>query len=208
MTENEKIIIEHHKRLFYRLWERLDNITCADICLEWLENYTDFFTAPASTKYHGSRPGGLLIHSIAVCQTLMELLTIYGKDAGIEQESAILVALLHDVCKCNYYKETTKRQKNADGKWEDVRGYTVEDDLPMGHGEKSLYLILQTGLELTNEEAAAIRWHMGAYQDQDKLGTMSKAFDQYPLALFLHIADMIASHFIEKEAADIAPKRI
>ena len=167
--------------------------------LAWLES-TDFFVAPASTRFHGAYPGGLAEHSAAVCQALMALrdeLEPAAKDAREERAaacSAVLVALVHDICKADYYKESTRRQKNPEGKWEDVRSYTVrEDALPLGHGEKSLYLAAKF-FDLTDEEAAAIRWHMGAYCDHDRYREMGQAYDRYPLALLVHGADMIATH--------------
>lgn len=166
--------------------------------LAWLEESSDFFEAPASTRFHGAKPGGLARHSIDVYYNLRRLVKTYTR-GEISEDSVALVALLHDVCKVDFYKPTTKRQKGQDGVWRDVPGYIVEDKLPMGHGEKSLYLLLQHGLELTDEEAAAIRWHMGPYADKDQINTMSAAFDRYPLALFLHMADMITAHYTENE---------
>jgi len=169
-------------------------------CLNWLLNETDYLTAPASTKYHGAFPGGLLVHSVNVCEELLTLLRAHRYcGRSVHPNSAILVALLHDVCKCNYYQTATGRRKDAAGKWQDVTTYTISDTLPMGHGEKSLYMLMRTGLQLSDAEAAAIRWHMGAYQEQEKLNTMGQAFDRYPLALFLHMADMVAAHYIETE---------
>lgn len=155
-----------------------------DSLMDWLYTETDFFAAPASRKYHGAYPGGLLQHSLNVYRELACLLDRHGYTGNYY--SAAIAALLHDVCKCNFYKQTDN-------------GYTIEDALPMGHGEKSLYLVMKTGLELTEEEAAAIRWHMGAYGDPDKLQTLGQAYDKYPLALFLHLADMTAAHYIELE---------
>lgn len=197
MTTDEKARIEQNKIFFLKFWQEIEDRNGADLCLQWLQNETDFFTAPASSKYHGAHPGGLLAHSVIVCEELLALLEAMEVDE-VDRGSAILVALLHDVCKANHYKETTLRRKNATtGKWEDQRGYIVDDQLPLGHGEKSLYMLLQSGLMLTDEEAAAIRWHMGAYRDHDELGTMGRAFDRWPLALFLHTADMVAAHYIE-----------
>lgn len=200
MTNDEKTRCDQNKVFFLRYWAELDGRNGADLCLNWLETETDFFTAPASTKYHGAHPGGLVAHSVNVCEELLTMLDAHDVK-GVERESAILVALLHDVCKVNHYKQAITRRKNPDsGKWEDVRGYIVDDQLPLGHGEKSLYMLLQSGLMLTDEEAAAIRWHMGAYRDQAETGTMGKAFDRWPLALFLHLADMVAAHYVEVEA--------
>lgn len=185
MEKTDVARCELNKQLFMNYWREIAHRPGADRCLAWLENETDYFTAPASRLHHGAHPGGLLVHSLNVCEELLHLLPIYcGKD--MNRESAILVALLHDVCKCNFYKKG------------DIF-YTIEDTLPLGHGEKSMYMLQRAGLELTTEEAAAIRWHMGAYGDPDKLQTLGQAFDQWPLALFLHMADMIAAHYIERE---------
>lgn len=198
MTEKEIIYCEQNKQFFLGFWDEVDQRPGTDNVLRWLENETDFFTAPASTKYHGNNPGGLVAHSLNVCGALLDLLNVCGVRSEY-RESAILVALLHDVCKCNYYKETTKRKQDAAGKWSDERVYYADDNLPMGHGEKSLFLLMRCGLELTDEEAAAIRWHMGAYADRGQTATLGRAFDRYPLALFLHLADMIAAHYMEVE---------
>lgn len=200
MTDQEMDeMLEHNKKYFLHYWAEIADRPGADSCLDWLWNETDFFTAPASTKYHGAHPGGLLVHSINVCEELLTMLDAHDVK-GVERQSAILVALLHDVCKCNYYQEAPRRQRNPKtGKWEDVRGYITADTLPLGHGEKSAIMLMRTGLFLSEEELAAIRWHMGAYHDQDRLNTMGQAFDRWPLALFLHLADMVAAHYIEVE---------
>ncbi len=181
-------------------WRGLfDQFVCtrpgAGTMLAWLEN-TDFFVAPASTRYHGSHPGGLVEHSVNAAEALVDLIEAF--DADIPIQSAVLVALLHDVCKAEYYHETTRRAKDADGKWQDVRAYSVRQDrLPLGHGEKSLYIV-RSCMDLTDEEACAIRWHMGAYCDQQQYGEMGMAMERYPLALLLHEADMIATHMWDK----------
>ena len=166
----------------------------ADTMMSWLES-TDFFVAPASTRFHGDYPGGLAAHSVAVTEALVDLIGAFDDDTdGISIQSAVLVALLHDACKADYYHETTRRAKDAEGKWQDVRAYSVRQDrLPLGHGEKSLYII-RSCMDLTDEEACAIRWHMGAYCDQQQYSEMGVAMDRYPLALLLHEADMIATH--------------
>lgn len=121
--------------------------------LAWLGT-TDFFEAPASTRFHGAYPGGLVEHSLNVYYALLGQYTIreYGG------ESVAVVALLHDVCKTGYYR------RERDGK------YSVKDQLPMGHGEKSVYLVMKF-MDLTDEEALAIRWHMGAYDDAFRGGS-------------------------------------
>lgn len=150
----------------------------ADKLMEWLES-TDFFTAPASTKYHGAYEGGLVKHSLEVYYSLLSK-SLFDRCGP---ESTAIVALLHDVCKADFYEK-----KNTGSGW------TVNDRLPMGHGEKSVYLI-QKHMELTDEEALAIRWHMGAYDDAFRGGSkaLNIAMEQTPLVFALHTADMIAT---------------
>lgn len=176
---------ERFKEIF---WSQITRPGAAAL-MEWLEG-TDFFTAPASTKYHGAHPGGLVEHSLNVYYALLD--GPYARD--VPWETRAICALLHDVCKADFYTESTKRQKNADGVWETVPCYTVNDRLPLGHGEKSVILI-QRYMALTDEEALAIRWHMGAYDDAARGGsrTLSQAMAATPLVLALHTADMMAT---------------
>jgi hypothetical protein len=160
--------------------------------IHWLENETDFFTAPASTKYHLSKESGLLEHSLNVYD---ELVSEYGISDNIS--SLIIVALLHDICKANYYS-ISERNVNKNGKWIKEPYYTVNDQFPLGHGEKSVILI-QRYIDLTDEEIAAIRWHMGAYEPKENYSTLGNVFNKYPLALYLHIADLKATYITEKE---------
>ena len=164
--------------------EGIDNL------INWLENETDFFTAPASTKYHLAKEEGLLEHSLNVYE---ELKKEYGTTP-----STIITALLHDVCKANYYKVSYKNVKNIDGKWEQVPYYITDDEFPIGHGEKSLILI-QRFINLTNQEIYAIRWHMGGFEPKDNYKYLNSAFLKSELALRLHIADLKATYITEKE---------
>lgn len=158
--------------------------------IEWLES-TDFFTAPASTQYHSSYVGGLVTHSLYVAERMQKRL-------GTNHPSAIFVALVHDICKANFYVVSSRNVKNEEtGKWEKQPYYTVEDQLPYGHGDKSVYLLMKYGVELTDEEAMAIRHHMGAYEIKPGDYTLGKAFEKYPLALHLHLSDMEATYFDE-----------
>lgn len=146
----------------------------ADKLLAWLKS-TDFFTAPAGAKHHGAHAGGLAVHSLNVWNRLREITlrdTIDGKailDLTPEtNETVAILALLHDVCKVGVYHTETKRRRNPDtGTWEDYQAYTFRDPFPLGHGEKSLFLITKY-MALTEEEALAIRWHMGAFDDAVK----------------------------------------
>lgn len=169
--------------------------------LGWLLR-SDFFTAPASTKYHSAVKGGLCLHSLLTFYRLRALwIAEYGAESLTEKvmESLAICALLHDICKVDYYTVAYKNVKDeAKDKWNKEPFYTVNDQLPYGHGEKSVY-ILMTYMELTEEEAMAIRWHMGGFDDSANGSVMAQAFRKYPLALLLHIADMQANYFDEEE---------
>ena len=173
----------------------------ADALLDYLKNKSDFFTAPASARFHGSYAGGLCDHSVNVYHCLKDYLErervqeLYGLEYS--EESIALVSLLHDVCKIGCYKQSTRNVKGPDGKWQSVPTFFYEDSLPYGHGEKSVY-ILSGFLRLTREEAMAIRWHMGFSGDEDKR-LVGQALQQYPLAFALSIADMEATYFLEGE---------
>ncbi len=169
--------------------------------LDYLENKSDFFTAPASARFHGACAGGLCQHSVNVFRCLEAYLArervkeVYGVDYPME--SAAIAALLHDVCKVGLYKPGFRNVKDdATGKWERVPSYSYEDKLPYGHGEKSVYII-SGFMRLTRDEAMAIRWHMGFSGPEDDR-MVGQALQQYPLAFALATADMEASYFLEK----------
>lgn len=161
---------------------------------EWIRK-SDFFTAPASTKYHGSHPGGLVEHSLNVYHRLKHLVEhcwprpVEDKPSD---ETIAIVSLLHDLCKVNFYAVEMRNRKNEYGQWEQYPFYVVEDQLPLGHGEKSV-IILQSFMKMTRDEIFAIRFHMGDYTDQNT----NKAFRMFPLALLLHQADEQAANFDE-----------
>lgn len=175
--------------------------------LKWLES-TDFFDAPASTRFHLARPGGLVEHSIHVYERLRTLYNIekYGDLSKItvfpEAETIAICGLLHDICKANFYGVEMRNRKNEQGQWEKYPFYVVEDQLPYGHGEKSVYII-SSFMKLSREESMAIRWHMGGFDDSAKGGSyaMSDAFGKFPLAVLTHIADLQATYLDEKEEA-------
>lgn len=167
--------------------------------LDWILK-TDFFTAPASTKYHGACEGGLLLHSLNVYKTLRERYFEEGKDS---EESFAICALLHDLCKAQFYKVSTRNVKNdVTGQWEKVPYYTVEDAFPYGHGEKSVFLI-ERFMRLKTSEAMAIRWHMGGFDDSARGGSfaISLAYEKYPLAVKLHLADLESTYLKEKNTS-------
>ena len=159
----------------------------------------DFFSAPASTRFHGACDGGLCAHSLNVYRVLHG--TFFTPDEDSEETFAIC-ALLHDLCKANFYKKGTRNVKNeATGQWEKVPSYSVEDMFPYGHGEKSVFLI-ERFMKLKVEEAVAIRWHMGGFDDAVRGGSfaLSGAFEKYPLAVKLHIADLEATYLLEQRS--------
>lgn len=163
-----------------------------------LSNKSDFFEAPASTRYHLSKPGGLLEHSLNVYKCLKDYLErprvkeFYKLTAS--DESIAIVALLHDVCKINVYKKSFRNKKDESGKWIQVPSYEYSDDLPYGHGEKSVYII-SGFMRLTREESFAIRYHMGFSETDNR--NVGEAFAKYPLAFALSTADMEATYFLE-----------
>ena len=173
----------------------------ADKLLDFLENKSDFFTCPASTRYHNAFEGGLLRHSLNVYKCMcayMERQRVreeYGVTAS--DETIAVVALLHDVCKVNFYRTSYRNAKNEKtGQWEKVPYYEIHDTLPYGHGEKSVYMV-SGFMRLSREEAMAIRWHMGFSGLEDK-NQVGRALEMFPLAFALSVADMEASYFLEK----------
>jgi hypothetical protein len=154
--------------------------------LAWLEQ-SDFYTAPASTKYHGNWTGGLLDHSLGVYNELKRLYDVYPEIEATE-ESLILVALFHDLCKVNLYTPEKRFRKDENGNWESYDTWTFNEKLHFGgHGSKSLF-ILQNFIKLTAEEAVAINCHMGSWNCDDTTG-LAAAYTQCPLAWLLHVAD-------------------
>lgn len=155
---------------------------------------TDFFEAPASTRFHGCYEGGLVEHSIKVYEILSD--KIKKSDLEIESDTIKIVALLHDICKLNYYKVEYRNAKNKNGEWEKVPYYTVDDTIPYGHGEKSV-MMLSEFISLTNEEKYAIRWHMGFTEPKELYSTIGMAFKKYPLALLLFESDLESTYFFD-----------
>lgn len=192
--------------------------------ISWLEK-TDFFTAPASTMFHGNYLGGLLEHSMNVahiavmikemldnilsgrkysdCDDYLAKQIINKRDrlSSISRESVLIVSLLHDICKANIYTKE-KRNKKINGKWEEVDVYGVDySQLPLGHGEKSVILLLRLGLELTDDELLAIRWHMSAwdlaFQSAEAKGNINAAKDKCLLLSVLQAADQLSTAVLE-----------
>ncbi len=195
------------KEKFLEIYRKNITRPGADKLLAWLET-TDFFTAPASTRFHLSRPGGLVDHSVHVYERLDNLVTdeegypgsTFGEDFTISDETIAICGLLHDICKANFYTVEMRNRKNEQGQWEKYPFYVVDDQLPYGHSEKSVYII-SGFMKLTREEAMAIRWHMG-FSDTDFKGggfSVGNAFGKFPLAVLTHIADLQATYLDEAE---------
>lgn len=167
---------------------------------EYLEK-SDFFTAPASTRFHGDHEGGLLEHSVSVAKILLSKAEHdplwKEKLADVSRESLTFCGLMHDICK-TYYYTVELRNKKIDGEWQQVPCYTVDDKVPYGHGEKSVMMLYELGVSMSAAERYAVRWHMGPYSGQQDWGTLGLAMEKYPLCLALFEADMEATHICGK----------
>ncbi|MEG1706330.1 MAG: hydrolase [Clostridia bacterium] len=171
----------------------------ADKLFEYLIK-SDFFTTPASAKYHCSHEGGLCEHSINVYKRLLaEVKTEYGEMYynKYSDETIAISGLLHDICKIDYYA-VEQRNVKVNGVWEQKPFYAIKEKLPYGHGEKSVYIV-GGFIRLTREEAIAINWHMGGFDDRVKGGnhSVSEAFAKFPLSVLLHVADLSATYMDE-----------
>ena len=188
----------NNKEKFIEIYNSCITREGADKLLEYIECKTDFFTAPASTRFHGAYEGGLLEHSLNVYDNLCDYLArkrvkdVYGIEYSAE--SIAIAALLHDLCKINFYVESTRNVKE-NGVWKTVPYYTIDDRLPYGHGEKSVY-IASGYMRLTRDEAFAIRYHMG-FSGPEDVNAVSSAFEMFPLAFALNVADSEAAYFVE-----------
>ncbi len=195
--------IEHNKNSILYLLKAVKRDGIEDL-IRYLEE-SDFFTAPASTKYHDSFEGGLVWHTLEVYKKLVKLVDLVGMSDKISKDSLILISLLHDLCKVYTYTKTIKNVKHDENgnwdnskPWKQIEAYAFNDTLPLGHGEKSV-IILQQFIKLTIEEQLAIRWHMmfDSPECADFRGksSASEAMNQYPLVLLLHTADMFSMYF-------------
>ena len=187
-----------YKQRFIDIFESKVTREGAKELLEWICS-TDFFTAPASTKYHCACEHGLVMHSLNVYDVMMEK---HFDEKNDSEESFAICALLHDLCKAKFYKVSTRNVKNeTTGQWEKHPYYVIEDMFPYGHGEKSVFLI-ERFMRLKPSEAMAIRWHMGGF-DESAGFSISAAYDKYPIAVKLHISDIEATYLREKGTSDV-----
>lgn len=180
-----------------------------DYVIEDLEAY-GFFEAPASVRNHYNHPGGLLQHSLSVYDAAVMLREGLIKmrpdlEEKLPMNSVIIASLLHDTCKANIYRLVSRKRKNEIGMWEDVQEYEVNySQLPMGHGEKSVVMLLRSGLDLEDDEILAIRWHMGAWcvdnTQIEQERSYRTAVAQSPLVPLIHSADTISSQLLERDA--------
>ncbi|MDD3113032.1 MAG: HD domain-containing protein [Candidatus Izemoplasmatales bacterium] len=192
-----------NKETFVAIYqEHIHRPGSAELLQYLLSEQCDFFTAPASTRFHLALEGGLVEHSLNVYQALKDYLSrdtvqnVYRLTPSAE--TVAIVGLLHDLCKVNVYQKSFRNVKDKTGKWNQVPSYDYQDNLPYGHGEKSVYII-SGFMRLTREEAFAIRYHMGFSDTEDK-NNVGRAFTLFPLAFALSTADMEATYF--KETSD------
>ena len=190
------------KEKFISIFNEKINREGASDLLRWIAT-TDFFVAPASTKFHGAKESGLVEHSVKV----YEVLRSKYFEPSDDEESFAICALLHDLCKINFYKTSFRNVKNEfSGAWEKVPYYSIEDSFPYGHGEKSVFLI-ERFMRLKPVEAVSIRWHMGGFDDSVKSAgyssPISLAFEKYPLSVKLAISDLESTYLFEKNTSNI-----
>lgn len=178
------------------------NIDYIDDFIKDLE-HSGYFTAPASMKNHLCFEGGLMFHSLNVYDAAMELKKTFSKIRpdvfdDIDDASIVVASLLHDMCKSNLYF----KKRNAQVEFGQAEYGTTYGDLPIGHGEKSVVMLLQMGIPLTDAEVCAIRWHMGAWSvapaDSEQQGNFRAAEKLYPLVTLIQLADTIASKIYER----------
>ena len=192
-----------NKERFIEIYKKNITREGADKLLEYLLSpASDFFAAPASARFHSSYEGGLLDHSLNVYDCLVEYLNSHAaKDTfgfSYSDESIAIVSLLHDLCKVNIYKKGFRNVKDEKGQWQRVDTFEYDDQLPYGHGEKSVYII-SGYMKLTREEAFAIRYHMGYSSEREDPRNVSAAFEMFPLAFAVHVADSEATYYLESD---------
>ena len=186
--------VEKQKQEFLALCRENIHREGLEDLLTWLQK-SDFFTAPASTRYHGAYEGGLCEHSLDVYH--MARKAIAGYELELSEESVAIAALFHDLCKVNFYRRDTRNQK-INGEWQEVPYYTIEEKFCFGgHGSKSVFLVQQF-MKLKTDEAAAINCHMGATPGGDAVRDSGNAFQAFPLAWVTHVADEAATYLLKR----------
>lgn len=197
-----ELLLDQNKEEFLKIYKENIHRPGSDTLLEWLEN-SDFFTAPASTRFHGSYAGGLLEHSLNVYHCLQREVHNHAMEDEYTPETIAVSALLHDVCKVNFYKQGFRNAKDENGKWYQKPVYEIDERFPCGHGEKSV-IILQSHMRLAENEIYAIRAHMGGFDTSVKGGDrfIGEIFERCPLSVLLHIADMKATYLVENSHVD------
>ena len=193
-----------YKEDFIQIYQEKIQREGAQELLEWLQK-TDFFIAPASTKFHCACLGGLVQHSVNVYRVMLEKHFDPETDS---EESFAICGLRHDICKAEFYKEGTRNVKNEEtGAWEKRPFYSIEDKYPYGHGEKSVFLI-ERFMRLKTSEAIAIRWHMGGFDEAARGGSfaISQAYEKFPIAVKLHLADLESTYIREKGTSAVHKK--
>lgn len=195
-----ELTTEDIKREFIKIFNENIKREGADKLLDYLLNTSDFFTAPASGRRHSAFEGGLALHSLNVYNRFKKNIILeYGENYTeiISDESIAAIALLHDLCKINTYTVDYRNQK-VDGQWVQVPYYAYNNNLPYGHGEKSVYIICGF-MKLTREEAMAINWHMGGFDPRNTATSdMSEAYKRFPNAVLFHVSDLEATYLDEK----------
>ena len=192
------IFLSYEKKMkekFIQLLRKTNREGIEDL-INFIEEKTDFFTAPASTRFHGSHEGGLLEHSMKVYEILDYKIKNNVIDLHVPEDTIIIVSLLHDICKVNFYKVDYRNAKNARGEWEKVPYYTIDDTIPYGHGEKSVMMLTEY-IKLTSEEKYSIRWHMGFSEPKEVYSSLGAAYKKYPLALLVNEEDLEATYFYD-----------
>lgn len=214
----DSFMIEKNKQEFIELLrstkrEGIENL------INWLSEKSDFFSAPSSTVYHGNFPGGLCLHSLNVYRAAVKFMDTYKDLAradknvdAIREDEIIISALLHDLCKANFYKPIEKFQKDETGNWIKYMTYGIDEKLPLGHGPKSIF-IAQTFIKLTGNELCAICWHMGmsdigAWMSNYQKPSMQTSYEKVPLSVLLMQADFFASYCMEEKVDQLVENRI
>lgn len=197
----EQARLTEMKEEFIRLLKKTER-PGVDKLIDWIET-TDFYTAPASTRFHGNYEGGLLEHSLNVYTALLNLSmctsSVINEEDVMHDDTMIITALLHDLCKANTYKTAQRWRKDANNRWESYDTFEFNEDEPLGHGEKSVYIIQRAGMELMDDEVYMIRWHMGGFESNGNYMTLSSAMSKCPGITLIHAADLIATNIMENK---------